>query len=210
MRIIALNCSPRKSWNTAQMLQSAIKGAADAGAETHYYDMFAMNYKGCSSCFECLKLGGKSYGRCAMRDELTPVLDDVLSCDGFLVGSPVYFSDVTACCRAFLERLWFAGLRYSTEGRTLYERQVPSKLIFTTNAPMYGFHKALNEGTIRSMETFVGPTEILEANNTWQFEDYSKYDTSMINVEDRRRHREEVFPKDLQNAYEAGKALATG
>lgn len=210
MRIIALNCSPRKGWNTAQMLESALKGAADAGAETQFYNLYSMNYRGCSSCFECLRLGGPSHGRCAMKDELKPVLDDVLSCDGFFVGSPVYFNDVTACCRAFLERLWFGGLRYSKDFRSMYERKVPSRYILTTNAPMEGFHKALNEGLIRTMTGFLGPTDIIEANNTWQFDDYSKYDADMFDVEDRRRHREEVFPKDLKKAYDAGAALAQG
>ncbi len=210
MRIIALNCSPRRGWNTAQMLESALKGAADNGAETQMYHLYSMDFRGCSSCFECLRLGGPSHGRCALKDDLKPVLDDVLSCDGFFVGSPVYFSNVTACCRAFLERLWFGGLRYSKENRTLYERRVPSRYILTTNAPQEGFHKALNEGLIRTMTSFLGPTDIIEANNTWQFDDYSKYDADMFDVEDRRRQREEVFPKDLEKAYGAGAALAEG
>jgi len=210
MRIIALNCSPRKGWNTAQMLDSALKGAASAGAETQLYNLYSMNVHGCASCFECLRLGGESHGKCALKDDLKPVLDDVLSCDGFFVGSPVYFNDVTACCRAFLERLWFGGLAYSKERRTLYERRVPSRYILTTNAPQEGFHKDLNAGLIRTMSAFLGDSEILEANNTWQFDDYSLYDADMFDVEDRRRQREEVFPKDLQKAFDAGVALAKG
>ena len=34
MTILAINGSPRKKWNTAQVLQSVLAGAAKAGAET--------------------------------------------------------------------------------------------------------------------------------------------------------------------------------
>lgn len=208
MRIIALNCSPRRGWNTAQMLDSALRGAADSGAETQLYNLYSMKYGGCSSCFECLKLGGKSYGRCALQDELKPVLDDVLSCDGFILGSPVYFNDVTACCRAFLERLWFGGLSYGEGHPVLYDRRIPSRIILTTNAPEEGFHKSLNKGLTLTMSRFLGDSEILEANATWQFDDYSKYDASMFDVDERRRRHEEVFPEDLKKAYKAGAELA--
>ena len=34
MKVIAINGSPRKNWNTAIMLQSALEGAKADGAET--------------------------------------------------------------------------------------------------------------------------------------------------------------------------------
>lgn len=42
MNIIAFNGSPRKSWNTATLLNKALEGATSAGAETeliHLYDL---------------------------------------------------------------------------------------------------------------------------------------------------------------------------
>ena len=210
MRIIGINGSPRRSWNTAKMVQSALDGAASVGAETKCYDLFAMDFRGCSSCFECKRLGGESYARCAMRDDLTPLLEDILTCDGFVLGSPVYFGDVTACVRALLERLWFAGLAYSKDGRQLYERKVPSKLLFTMNAPFENFHKNLNESITGTMERFLGPTELIESVGTRQFDDFAKYETSMFDVPTVMKRHEEVFPLDLKKAFDAGVALAKG
>ena len=205
MKVIGINGGPRKKWNTHQMLESALKGCSDAGAETKLYHLFDLKFKGCCSCFGCLKLGGPSYGKCAMRDELTPVLDDILSADVLIMGSPIYFYDVTADMRALLERLCFAGLSYAKDRRILYNRRFPVKIIFTTNAPTFAFHTHLNETVTNLMTRFIGPTELIEANGTWQFDDYSKYEAGMFNVEERKKRREEGFPQDLQNAYDMGR-----
>ena len=34
MKVFAINGSPRKSWNTAKLLQEVLKGAASHGAES--------------------------------------------------------------------------------------------------------------------------------------------------------------------------------
>jgi multimeric flavodoxin WrbA len=204
MKIIAVNGSPRKKWNTAQMLESALNGAKDAGAETKLYHLIDLKFKGCTSCFGCKKLGGPSYAKCAMRDDLTQVLNDVWDADALIVGSPVYFGDVTADTRAFLERLWFSILMYNKEHMVRAPKSMPVKIILTTNAPEFGFHKSLNEGLIGAMGRFIGPTELIEANATLQFDDYSKYDAGMIDEAERIKRHKEVFPLDLQKAFETG------
>lgn len=53
MKVIFINGSPRKGWNTHKLLESAMKGAADAGAETELIHLYDYEYKGCISCFAC-------------------------------------------------------------------------------------------------------------------------------------------------------------
>lgn len=53
MKVIALNGSPRKKWNTATLLKHALDGAASKGAETELIHLYDYNYKGCISCFAC-------------------------------------------------------------------------------------------------------------------------------------------------------------
>ncbi|MDT8441670.1 MAG: flavodoxin family protein, partial [Desulfuromonadales bacterium] len=76
MTIYAINGSPRKNWNTSRMLESALEGARSKGAATRLIHLYDLDFKGCTSCFGCKLREGKSYGRCAMRDELTPVLEE--------------------------------------------------------------------------------------------------------------------------------------
>lgn len=81
MRIIFINGSPRKDWNTAILLNKALEGAASQGAETELIHLYDLNYKGCTSCFACKKKDGKSYGKCATNDELAPILNKVAEVD---------------------------------------------------------------------------------------------------------------------------------
>ncbi|HEX7502067.1 MAG TPA: flavodoxin family protein, partial [Acidobacteriota bacterium] len=75
MKVIAINGSPRKTGNTAALLNRALEGSASRGAATGMVNLYDLDFKGCVSCFACKRIGGKSYGRCARRDGLTPVLE---------------------------------------------------------------------------------------------------------------------------------------
>ncbi len=205
MNVIAINGSPRKTWNTAQMLESALQGCADVGAETELVHLIDYQFKGCISCFACKRLGGPSYAKCAVNDDLKPILERIWAADALIIGAPVYFGDVTADLRALLERLWFSVLMYNKEHMIRAPKRLPVKIILTTNAPQANFHTALNESLMNIMNGFVGPVELIEANDTLQFDDYSKYDASMFDVEAKHRRHEEEFPKDLQRAREMGR-----
>lgn len=50
MKTIVLNTSPRKNWNTAQVLKAAMDGAKSTGAEVEYIDLYDLNFTGCRSC----------------------------------------------------------------------------------------------------------------------------------------------------------------
>jgi multimeric flavodoxin WrbA len=194
-------------WNTARMVQSALDGAASAGAETRLYHLYEYSFKGCISCFACLRLGAPTFGRCSYADACKPILDDVLASDALIIGSPIYFHDVTADTRAFLERLWFGGLAYSKERVNLYERTIPVRFILTMNVPRPGFYERLHKKLTEVMERFIGPTEILEAYDTMQFADYSLYAADFFDAQAKKKRHEEVFPQDLKKAFESGKAL---
>ena len=49
MKVIAINGSPRKKWNTATMLEKALEGATSEGAETELIHLYDLNFKGCTS-----------------------------------------------------------------------------------------------------------------------------------------------------------------
>ena len=112
MTMLAINGSPRKKWNTAKILQSVLDGAAKAGAETKLVHLYDYDYKGCISCFECKRIGGKNYGRCAVKDALAPVLERAATADALILGTPIYFGAETGEMRSFFERLCFPFLTY--------------------------------------------------------------------------------------------------
>ena len=108
-KVMILNGSPRKNWNTAMMLKAAAEGAAAAGAEVEYIDLFDLSYTGCRSCLACKRKGAER-PKCFWRDDLSPVIDRIFAADALIIGSPIYLGDITSQVIALLERLHFCAL----------------------------------------------------------------------------------------------------
>jgi multimeric flavodoxin WrbA len=211
MKVYAINGSPRKSWNTAMLLEHALAGAAVKGAETELIHLYDLDYKGCTSCFACKLKNGKSYGKCAMKDGLTPVLEKLASADAFILGSPIYFGTVTGEMRSFMERLLFQYLVYARPPESLFGRKIKTAFINTMNVSEemmkeyhYPVHIGLNEGVLA--RTF-GESETLCSYETLQFEDYDKVVFNYFDPEERRQRRINVFPEDCRKASELGARL---
>lgn len=66
-KVIVLNASPRKNFNTAQMLKKAQKGAESTGAGVEYFNLYDYNFLGCRSCFACQRKGSTTEGICAKK-----------------------------------------------------------------------------------------------------------------------------------------------
>lgn len=212
MKVLAINGSPRKKWNTATLLEKALEGAALRGAETELIHLYDLDFKGCTSCFACKLKGGKSYGKCAMKDELTPVLEKFIDVNAFLLGSPFYFGTVTGEMRSFMERLLFPYLTYSRPPGSLFGRKISTAFIYTMNVSeemmkehQYPLHISLNENYLTRI---FGQAESLCSFETLQFEDYDKVVFDYFDPEERRERRKTVFPEDCRKAFDLGASLA--
>ena len=137
-RVIAINGSPRKNWNTATLLENALRGAESAGAKTDLVYLYDLDYRGCTSCFACKLKDGKSYGICAMNDDLTPILQRIAEANAFILGSPVYLGTATGEMRSFLERLVFPYLVYDREHSSLFPKKISTAFIYTMGADERG------------------------------------------------------------------------
>ncbi len=212
MKVLAINGGPRKNWNTAILLKSALDGAAAKGAQTELVHLYDLNYKGCTSCFSCKLKGGKSYGKCAIKDGLTPVLEKAEQCDAIIMGSPVYISEVTGELRSFLERFIFQYLAYDKEHTSLFKKKIKTGFIYTMGVREevkdkigYEQHFKLVEGTTARI---FGSAESLYVTDTLQFDDYSKYVSDLFDPNAKAQRRCEVFPQDLKKAFEMGERFA--
>ncbi len=208
MKVIAINGSPRRTWNTATLLEKALEGAASEGAETEMIHLYDLDFKGCISCFACKLRDGKSYGKCAMQDDLTPVLEKLEDADALILGSPIYLGNSTGEMRSFMERYIFPYLVYSDEPLTLYPRNIPVGFIYTMGAKeeffdMFGLRTTigLNENLAKRI---FGDSASLCSTDTYQFDDYSKYVADRFDPEEKAKRRKEVFPQDCEKAFEMG------
>jgi len=211
MKVIAINGSPRKNGNTAILLGKALEGAAFKKAETEMIHLYDLNFKGCISCFACKVLGGKSYGKCAVKDDLFEVLKKIECADALILGSPIYLGEVTGEMRCFLERLMFQYLVYDTERSVLVPKEIKTGFIYTMGAPEKVIKELGYERKFKGYETilkrFFGSSKSLAVTDTLQFDDYSKYMATGFNAEAKAKRREEVFPVDCEKAYQFGAAL---
>ncbi|WP_010237651.1 flavodoxin family protein [Clostridium arbusti] len=208
MKILAFNGGPRKTWNTATLLKKALEGASSKGAETELINLYDLNYKGCISCFACKKIDSKSYGKCALKDDLTPIFKKIEEADGIILGSPIYLGSVTGEIRSFMERLIFPYLVYDSEHSSLFKKKINTAFIYTMGVNEksidilgYDSHFKLNE---LFLQRIFGNFESLISTDTYQFDDYSKYVSSAFDPDKKAQRHKEQFPIDCEKAFELG------
>jgi multimeric flavodoxin WrbA len=213
LRLLAINGSPRKTWNTATLLKKSVEGAASQGTETELIHLYDLTFRGCISCFACKTTGGESYGRCAVKDDLAPILQKVRETDILILGSPIYFGSVTGEMQSFLERLQFPYLTYTDPPASIFPGKIRTAFIFTLGAnedmaKERGFDAriAMHEFILKMI---FGNSESLSCYDTYQFEDYSKVYAPRWDPEKKAKRRAEVFPEDCGRAFEIGKRLAS-
>jgi multimeric flavodoxin WrbA len=212
MKVIVFNGSPRKDWNTATLLKRALDGAASKGAETELVHLYDLHYSGCRSCYACKLKGGPSYGRCATRDELTPVLAKAAEVDALILGTPIYLGSVSGGFKCFFERLLYPYLVYDNTHPTAFPRKINVGMIYTMGASEQalvdrGYPPQLNNNTAYVKAAF-GSCETLFSCET-KHTDYSKIVAVNYDAEARERRHREVFPLDCAKAFEIGARFAT-
>ncbi len=213
MKIVGINGGPRKEWNTATLLKKALEGAKARGADTELVHLYDLSYQGCISCFACKKRGGESYGVCAVRDELTPLLKKAGEADALILGSPIYVGTVTGEMKSFMERLIFPYLTYTDPYGSLFPRKVRTGFIYTMNVTEeqmkergFAAHIAVNERVFQMI--FGAAHESLCSFDTYQFADYAAVVADGIKEDIKARRRREVFPKDCEKAFDLGGRFA--
>ena len=215
-KVIILNGSPRKNFNTAKLLKEAQKGAESAGAEVEYFNLYDYNFLGCRSCFACQRKGSTTDGICAIKDDIRPILEKCINANAIIIGSPVYFSYPTGVFRSFIERLLFANHTYMVDKengglKRRLDKTIPTGVIFTMNCPeelaaQINYPTILEEN-VKSLNHIMGYAEGLYSYDTYQFSDYTKYNCDLFDEEAKAKVREEQFPKDLEKAFDLGKRL---
>jgi multimeric flavodoxin WrbA len=207
MKTIILNASPRKNWNTAQLLEEAKKGAEQAGAETEIFNLYNLNFTGCRSCLACKRAGIDEPCKCYWKDEFSPVIDKIYAADRLIIGSPIYYGEPTGVLRQAIERICFPAMSYNTHS-SLLNKNMDVAVILTMNVNRDFYEKYYAE----RIETYFMPFEFLNAKagifpvyDTLQVMDYDKYEIKCFSEEHKKTVHAEQFPHDLEMAFQIGK-----
>lgn len=136
MKVVAVNGSARSGGNTRIMIDEVCAELNAAGIETRVFELAGMEIHGCRVCDKC---SGPEPECSQTDDDANEVLPELLKADGILLGSPVYFSDVTPEMKALIDR---AGRVDRAGGHHLLPRKVGA-----------GIAVARRAGALRTLDT---------------------------------------------------------
>jgi multimeric flavodoxin WrbA len=106
MKVLGINCSPRKGGNTEILINEVFKALQNEGIVTEFFQLGGKTVAGCIACMKCRK---KKDGICHQKNiVINDCIDKMLKADGIIIGSPVYFADLTADAKALIDVAGYA------------------------------------------------------------------------------------------------------
>jgi len=102
MKIVTLLGSPRSLGNSTAIARRFQETAATLGAKNCTFELNRLTYRGCQGCYACKK----GLDHCILNDDLTEVLTSVTEADMVVLATPVYYGDVTAQLKGFIDRTY--------------------------------------------------------------------------------------------------------
>ncbi|MCX5904713.1 MAG: flavodoxin family protein [Proteobacteria bacterium] len=107
MKVVAFNGSPRKGGNTEQAIETIFRELQAEGIATELIQIGGQPIHGCTACYQCVANKDK---QCVIKnDELNSYVAKMIEADGIIIGSPVYFSNVTTEVKALIDRAGLVG-----------------------------------------------------------------------------------------------------
>jgi len=117
VRVLGIHGSPRHRGNSHLLLEEALAGATEAGAQTELIRAVDYQITGCIECNACFETG-----RCRIKDRYQELYDTFIACEAIVVSTPVFFMNVPAQLKAVIDRSQcFWAKRYILEQPVIEE-----------------------------------------------------------------------------------------
>ena len=100
MKVLGLAGSPRRGGNIELIVQEALQGAADKGAEIEMISLADLNFQFCQGCLEC-----SEKRTCPLNDDIIGLIEKMDQADALIIGSPVYIHHLPGQLKAVFDRL---------------------------------------------------------------------------------------------------------
>lgn len=138
MKVVAINGSAQKDGNTAALINYALRELEKEGIETELVQLAGQRIRGCIVCLKCFQNKDR---RCSVtNDVLNECLEKMLAADGIILGSPVYFSNVSTEMKALIDR---AGFVAKANG-DMFKRKVGAAVVAVRRAGSLPTFDAIN------------------------------------------------------------------
>lgn len=101
MKVLAINGSPRQNGNTKLIIERVFQPLQEAGIETELFQLGGKPVHGCTACGKCRQVKDQ---RCHIKnDTINLAIEKMLEADAIILGSPVYFADVSTEMKALID-----------------------------------------------------------------------------------------------------------
>lgn len=138
MKVVGFNGSPRKNGNTQVLIKKVFAELESQDIETELVQVGGKTIKPCRACYKCFKNQDK---KCSVDDDiLNDCISKMLDADGIILGSPVYFSNITPEIKSLMDRSGLVG----TANGGLYKRKVGASVVAVRRAGAVTAFDALN------------------------------------------------------------------
>jgi len=97
--IIGIISSPHRNGNSASLARKVLEGARSMGVNTEeiYLPDYSLDF--CRGCMSCC-----SGEKCIINDDLNPIIEKIIGCDGMVLSSPTYGLSPNALMMNFMQR----------------------------------------------------------------------------------------------------------
>lgn len=184
MKVIAFNGSARKNGNTSILIDYVLGELAAEGIETEVFNLRGKQVHGCIACQKCFENQDK---RCSVKnDVLNDCIVKMLDADGIILGSPTYFTDVSAEMKALIDRSGYVAkangdmFRRKVGAAVVVARRAGSLHAFATinnffligqmiipGSNYWNMGLGLDKGDVEKDEEGIGTMKLLGRNMAW-------------------------------------------
>ncbi|MBF9018185.1 MULTISPECIES: flavodoxin family protein [unclassified Oceanispirochaeta] len=106
-KIIVILGSPRKNGNTAALAEALANAAVENGADVETVYLAGLDISPCRGCNHCQK---ETSPGCIIKDDMTPLYKKLEESDAIVFASPVYWFNLSAQLKTFIDRLYAVGV----------------------------------------------------------------------------------------------------
>jgi multimeric flavodoxin WrbA len=196
MKVLAFCASPRRSGNTAILVEEALKGAMSTGAQGEKIMLQKIKLGYCIGCRRCKDADFERM--CAVKDDMTEIYNKIIESDAIIIGFPVYTGRECAQLSTFFDR-WDCFARYKFQDKLEPGRR--GMVIGTWGFPTMESYDDIVENVMLVLKFHkIETVEALSA---------SGFEGMLHGLDDNRKGVIAQHPEELKKAYEAGIGLVT-
>ena len=189
MKVLGIMGSPRRKSNTEILLDKALEGARETGADVEKVLVSKLKISPCLEIYACLK-----DGNCAIKDDMQLLYKKLLEADHIIFASPMFFYGITSQAKAIIDRCQALWVRRHVVGMGKEDNRVRRGVFISIGATQ---GKKLFDGALLTVKYFFDAIGV-------------KYSGDLLVRGIDTKSQIEEHPTTLKDAFHLGQELVRG